>query len=246
MCGLVDKRLKKGYQFVMVGGTKLGRGGCGLSAIALIILSWLFLNPSLGADKPPFTLQELAKLERGEVVLKHVETKTSDTEQLSRLVASVLIRRPPEVLWEVLDHPEREKDWIPYVKQSAVVSDLRPTPTTRVNITDYRVAAFGMEVYYSLVREYDYKAKTIVAHMDKGRPHKYFVDIHSWWNFFDHKDGIIFQYSSDSQLTLNMPKLLSDSLAEKQLAMGVGAIRKRCDFIAEEMKRRQPSPGAHP
>jgi ribosome-associated toxin RatA of RatAB toxin-antitoxin module len=214
--------------------------GTVVSAATIFLLIGFSMILTGVAQKEPFTSEETARLERGEVVLKHVETKLSDTEQLSRAVGSVLILHPAEVIWEVVDHPEREKEWIPYVKQSAVVSDVRPTATTRVNITDYRVAAFGVEVYYSLVREYDYQARTIKGHLDKSRPHKYFIDVTNGWNFIPYGKGIIFQYWSDSKLTINLPRVLSDTLAEKQLAAGVVAIRKRCDFIAEEMKRRSP------
>ena len=209
--------------------------------IAAIVCLWstlLLAGSNETANKLPFTADELARLERDEVVIKHTETKVSDTEQSSKLVASVLIHHPPEVIWEVLDHPEREKEWIPHLKKSAVVSDKRPTPTTRVNVTDYKFTLLGLKVYYSLVREYDYKAKTIKAYLDKERPYKFFRDIEAGWNFYPWRDGIIFQYWSDSKLTINLPKVISKRLAEKQLASGVMAIRKRCDYIATEMKHR--------
>jgi len=211
-----------------------------IQIVAIVCLwSTILLAGSNGsASKLPFTADELAMLEHGEVVIKHAETKVSDTEQSSKLVASVLIHHSPEVIWEVLDHPEREKEWIPHLKKSAVVSDKRSTHTTRVNVTDYKFALLGIKVYYSLVREYDYKAKTIKAYMDKERPHKLFRDIEAGWNFYPWRDGIIFQYWSDSKLTINLPKVISKRLAEKQLAAGVLAIRKRCDYIATEMKRR--------
>lgn len=221
-----------------------------MKGVKLIALSALFglsffvtekVLPSSSSHTPPktkpFTLEELKKLENGEVVFTHEERQISESEQTSLLVVSVLITQPEEVLWIVLDHPEREKEWIPFVKKSEVVKDFRPTPTTRVNVTDYVISGFGLEVYYSLVREYDYAAKKIVGHLDKTRPHKYFLDIHNWWNFFPHKNGIIFQYSSDSRLVVNIPRVISEKLAEKNLISGIGAIRNRCDFIAKEMRR---------
>lgn len=206
-----------------------------LAAMAASLLIAPYPSPGQAPGGLPFTLDELKKLENGDVVLSHEEKQISDTEQLSTLVASVFIPHPPEVLWAVLDHPEREKEWIPGVKKSEVVKDSRPTPTKRSCVIDYVVGGFGLEVYYSLVRDFDYDKKKISGYLDKDRPHKYFVDVHNWWNFYDYKNGIIFQYSSDSKLTLNIPRVLSDTLAEKQLAAGILAIRKRCDFIAKEM-----------
>ncbi len=194
---------------------------------------------SIGAaGELPFSPEELARLERGKVVFSLVETRISDTRQSSVLVGSVLIHHPPEVIWEVLNHPEREKEWIPYLKESTVVSDKWPTPSTRINVTDYKFSAYMIKVYYSLVREYDYEAKTIKAYLDKARPHKYFIDIQAGWNFYPYRDGIIFQYYSDSKLTVNLPRFISRRLAKRQLAAGVAAVRKRCHYIAEEMKRR--------
>lgn len=201
----------------------------------LFYVEVFYASSSQSPQAKPFTLEELKKLENGEVVFSHEERKISEKEQASLLVVSVLITQPEEVLWEVLDHPEREKEWLPFVKKSEVVKDYRPTHSTRVNVTDYVVAGFGIEVYYSLVREYDYSAKKIVGHLDKTRPHKYFVDIHNWWNFYPYKTGIIFQYSSDSRLVIDIPRVISEKLAEKNLIAGIGAIRKRCNFIAEEM-----------
>ncbi len=221
--------------------TGINKSRWGGIACAVIICLWsigLFAASTTATSKPPFTTEELDKLVRGEVVYSLVETKISDTEQTSMLVTSVLIRHPAEVIWEVLNHPEREMEWIPYLKESTVVIDKRPTPTTRVTVIDYKIVAYGIKVYYSLVREYDYKARTIRAYMDKERPYKYFLDIQAGWNFYPYRDGIIFRYWSDSKLTINLPKVISRRLAEKQLAAGIEAIRKRCDYIAEEMKRR--------
>lgn len=219
---------------------KLRLKGTVVSAATVFLLIGFSMILTGVAQQGPFTDEETARLKRGEVVIKHIERKISDTEQMSKLVSSVLINQPAEVIWEVVGHPEREKEWIPLVKKSDVVSDVRPTPTTRRNVTDYIVAAYGFEVYYSLVREYDYQARTIKGYLDKTRPHKYFLEVTNGWNFISYGNGIIFQYWSDSKLVLNVPRVISDSLAEKQLAAGALAIRKRCDFIAEEMKRRSP------
>lgn len=188
------------------------------------------------AGELPFSPEELARLERGKVVFSLVETRISDSKQSSMLVGSVLIQHPVEVIWEVLEHPEREKEWIPYLKESTVVSDKWPTPSTRVTVTDYRFRAYMIKVYYSLVREYDYEAKTIKAYMDKTRPHKYFLDIQAGWNFYPYQNGIVFQYYSDSKLPVKLPQFISRRLARRQLTAGIAAVRKRCDYIAEEMK----------
>ena len=123
-------------------------------AVVMTAIALASLTPE-DTSQPPYSTRELKKLEQGEVVVTHRESQVSETEQSSTLVASVLINHPAEVIWKVLDHPEREVEWIPLLKKSAVVSDKRPTPSTRVNVTDYRFSVFGMEVYYSLVREYD-------------------------------------------------------------------------------------------
>ncbi|UCD85868.1 MAG: SRPBCC family protein [Deltaproteobacteria bacterium] len=212
---------------------------CMICAVIVCIgLLGLVSFPIKAAEELPFSPEELARLERGKVVFSLVEARLSDTQQSSVLTGSVLIQHPPEVIWEVLEHPEREKEWIRYLKESTVVSEEWPTPSTRVTVTDYRFDFHVVEVYYSLVREYDYEARTIRAYLDKKRPHKYFVDIQAGWNFYPYQDGIIFQYYSDSKLTVNLPRFISRRLAKRQLAAGIATVRKRCHYIAEEMKGR--------
>lgn len=188
----------------------------------------------------PYTAEELARLERGEVVLRHVEQPIGEKEFVSLLVGAVWVPHPLEVIWEVLDHPEREIEWIPHVKQSRVVSDLRPTPTTRVNVTDYRIGALGLEANYSLVREYDYQQKTIQAHLDKNRPHRLFEDIQAGWNFYPYRAGVIFEYWSDSKLYFEVPAFLSQTLTERTVIAGIAAVKQRCDQVAREHQAKPP------
>jgi len=213
------------------------------SAIRMMAAICALLIPGISrpAEDLPFTADELAKLQRGEVVLRHVEKPAAEKEVSSLLVGAVWVPHPLEVIWEVLGHPEREIEWIPHVSQSRVVSDIRPTPTTRANVTDYRIGALGIESYYSLVREYDYQAKTIKAHMDKNRPHRFFQDIQAGWDFFPYRGGVIFQYWSDSKLVFELPAFISQALAERTLMAGVAAVKQRCDQVALEMKQK-PKP----
>jgi len=206
-------------------------------ASALLIPGWLW-----PAEELPYTAEELARLERGEVVLRHAEKPIGEKELASMLVGAVWVPHPLEVIWEVLDHPEREIEWIPRVKQSQVVSDLRPTPTTRANVTDYRIGALGLEAYYSLVREYDYQEKTIKAHMDKNRPHRFFEDIQAGWNFYPYRAGVIFEYWSDSKLVFEVPGFLSQTLTERTVIAGISAFKERCDQVAKE-RTNQPQSG---
>jgi carbon monoxide dehydrogenase subunit G len=190
----------------------------------------------------PFTAEELEKLEAGGVVVRHEERELSENEFTSMLVGAVLVRHPEEVIWEVLNHPERDIEWIPGVRKSELVSDACPTPTTRVNVTDTTIGAFGIEAYYSFVREYDYEKRTIKAHMDKDRPHRFFQDIKAGWDFFPYKGGTIFQYWSDSKMVIDLPDFISEYLGEKTVIAGVASVAKRCDDIAEEMKEKKPKP----
>jgi len=192
----------------------------------------------------PFSAEELEGLSRGEVVIRHQEKAISEEDVSSLLVGAIWVPHPPEVIWEVLNHPEREIEWIPGVKQSKLIKDLCPTPTTRTNTTDYRLGFFGIEAYYSTVREYDYEKKTIKGYMDKDRPHRFFQDIQSGWDLFPYKGGIIFQYWSDSKLTIDipLPAFVSDALTERTVIAGVAAVAKRCDEVAQEMKKKKPAP----
>jgi len=204
-----------------------------------VVLLAVVFPVALGAqDKLPFSAEELSRLAKGEVVIRVVEKEGPDKVVSSMLVAAVLVRHPPEVIWEVLNHPEREIEWIPNVKKSALVGDTCTSPTTRENVTDYVLGAFGLEAYYSTVRVYDYENMVIKAHMDKTRPSRFFKDIKSGWDFYPYKDGTIFQYWSDSKLVIDikLPAFLSDALAEKTLVMGVEAVAERCNVIAKEMK----------
>jgi len=213
------------------------------AAVWVLGLSSILLIPGRlwPAEELPFTAEELARLERGEVVLRHVGKPIAEKEFISLLVGAVWVPHPLEVIWEVLDHPEREIEWIPHVKQSQVTSDLRPTPTTRVNVTDYRIGVFGIEAYYSLVREYDYQKKTIKAHLDKNRPRRFFEDIQAGWNFYPYRGGVIFQYWSDSKLVFEVPAFLSQALTERAVIAGIAAVKQRCDQVALERKD-QPKP----
>jgi hypothetical protein len=218
------------------------RGFIVLALIACLAGSLLVPAAVRPARDLPFTPEELEKLEAGEVVVRHEENELSENEFTSMLVGAVLVRHPEEVIWEVLNHPERDIEWIPGVKKSELVSDACPTPTTRINVTDTRIGAFGLEAYYSLVREYDYEKMTIKAYMDKDRPHRFFQDIKAGWDFFPYKGGTIFQYWSDSNLVVDLPSFISEYLGEKTVIAGVASVAERCDQVAGEMKKKKPAP----
>lgn len=200
-------------------------------------------GPLHSGEKLPFTEEELAKLAKGEAVIRLVEKELSDGEVSSLLVSAVLVRHPPEVIWEVLNHPEREVEWIPGVKKSELVSDTCPTLSTRVNTTDYRLGFWGVEIYYSTIREYDYEKKTIKARLDQDRPHRFLKKSKAGWDFFPFEGGTIFQYWSQSELVVDIKvPFVSDALAERTLIAGVEAVAERCDQIALEMKKKKPAP----
>jgi hypothetical protein len=212
-----------------------------VSAAGVAFMAYAILLPKAlcAQAEIPFNEEELARLEKGQVVLRHVEKKISEEEATSLLKGTVLVHHPEEVIWEVLNHPELEKDWLPHVSQSKVVSDRCISPTSRENVTDYRIKLLGVEIYYSLVREYDYEKRTIKAHMDKERPHRFFNDIQSGWNFFPYKDGVIFQYWSDSNLVITLPQFISGYLSERAVTSGIAEVANRCDVIAQEMKNKK-------
>jgi hypothetical protein len=211
----------------------------------LLLMAWAGTGSFVRAEALPFSADELARLTNGEVIVRHLEQEGPEG-MSSRLVAVVLVRQPEEVIWEVLNHPEREAEWVPGLVKSAVVKDECPTETTRANTTDYLLSPLGIDVYYSTVREYDYQNRVIKSRLDPDRPRKFFIDIQAGWDFYPYQDGIIYQYWSDSKLAVDLPDFIAEPLGERALVAGVKAISARCDQVAAEMKQRPPVPVCPP
>ncbi len=213
-------------------------------AVGLVLFTIGSVPLSSHSADLPFTAAELVELEKGEIIIKHEEKEISESELSSLLVSVFFVPHPVEVIWEVLDHPEREVEWIPGVKQSKLVRDVCLSRTSRQNTTDYRLGGLGLEVYYSTIREYDYKNQTIKGYMDKERPARLFRDIESGWELFPYKNGTIFKYWSISRLDVDIPMFISDFLAERTLVAGAKSVRERCQEVAEQMKGGKT--GSHP
>ena len=184
---------------------------------------------------------ELVRLEKGELVIRHIEKKLPDKSTSSRLVYLSYIPYPPEVIWEVLNHPELEPIWIDECEKSVIINDECKSPTTRTVTIDYKLKSLGIEALYSMVRNYDYEKKTITGQMNKDRPHKIIEDVQAGWDLIPYKDGIIFQYWSDTKFTWEPPAFIKRFLEKAGASQNSSKVRKRCDQISGDvMKKKMP------
>jgi Polyketide cyclase / dehydrase and lipid transport len=210
-----------------------------LFAAAIIISLAIFNGPLVAGEEVIFTDEELARLDKGEMVVRHVEKKQPDKSTSSRLVTFSYIPYPPEVIWSVLNHPELEPEWIEECKESVIIKDECTSPTTRSIAIDYKLKSFGIEAVYSIVRYYDYEKKTIFGQMDKDRPHKIFEDVKAGWELIPYKKGVIFKYWSDTKFSWEPPAFIKNFLEEAGASQNSSFVRKRCDQIAKDVAEKK-------
>ena len=195
-------------------------GAFRLRAIVVCALAVLVLAP--GASARP-DKEEMAKLEKGEILVRDASVKGPDGVQRLRGQAVALIDAPPEAVWRVItDHPHFP-EFMPGVVHCEIVED---TGTAR--LVAYGVKVKWMSISYHLRLRYDHDTFHVEYALDPSFPHDV-SDAQGTWDLRPLDDGkrtrVVYSVYLDSGRFV--PRFIERYLSKRQLPEILENVRSR-------------------
>ena len=196
------------------------------------------LSAKVPDERGWFNPEEITKLENGEVVVSRSIIKVEDGNTVHSYVGSVLVHLPEEVLWEILNYPERQAEWLSWIQKSELLSERCVSENKKIKVVEYEASILFINAQYTLIYEFDYTKRSITGVMDMTKPKEFFEYIKNGYEFFPYEDGYIFQYWSYSKQDLYLPEFLLNYLARRTVTSGVGKVVEECERVAKERKEK--------
>ena len=174
------------------------------------------------AEGGALTREDVARLERGEVLLRNQVDK--DAKGRGRGRAIVLIRRPPAAVWTVLTDYEKHTEFMPGVVRSKVYS--RADRTVGVA---YTLKVLLKSIRYHCLCTAAPDQRAIRWTLDKSRKND-IAGTTGCWEIRPHGDGgSIAIYSLAVDTGMSVPRFVQNFLTRRDLPNVARALKKRVE-----------------
>jgi ribosome-associated toxin RatA of RatAB toxin-antitoxin module len=167
-----------------------------------------------------FQENEISKLERGEVITKSLTPSLKGN--LKGAEAKVLIKSPPEKIWNVFDNQEKMAEIIPRLKKVKV---LEKNANSQKVYTALKVCPFLPTFKYTLLLDQSQKYKRIKFNRIDGC----FNKLYGVWELEPYKGSTILTYRIFFDLGFYVPPFIRSNSLNKDLPEVMNAIKNESE-----------------
>lgn len=169
------------------------------------------------------SVTDIANLEAGRiVVLKQDSGQGKDKKSLIK--ASILFDQPIDKVWELLKHTERQKEYLPHLREATIVSG-----NNDGNITEFMLRIAFFNVRYRVDHTFQNKTYQLTWHLDPNYKND-LKELYGYYHLYKVDDThTLARYGSRVDVGILIPSFIEDYLTRKDLPTALGNVKKWVD-----------------
>jgi ribosome-associated toxin RatA of RatAB toxin-antitoxin module len=183
-------------------------------------------SPAAAVDPriPSLTEKELATLKKGQVVVRGEMYTTDDGKRAGKGVAFVVIDKPPEAAFAVLQDYGKIAEYMPRVTKVTIPEK---SPTRMKVVQELKV--LFKTVVYTLILDFNAQKKRMDWKLDKTAEND-IKDTWGFWEFVPYDNGkTLVVYNIAANTGVSIPQFLEDYLTKKDLPEVLMAMKRRTE-----------------
>jgi ribosome-associated toxin RatA of RatAB toxin-antitoxin module len=198
-------------------------------ATLLMCAAFVLLLPtaSFGADKRAtlgLTTGELARVEKGSVVVKTDTYPTADGARGARVKAYCVINTLPDVAWAVLLNYDQFDEFMPRLQKIEVLEKTEGT----MKVTETVRIPLGV-ITYTIDLSFTPEQRTVTWALDKSRKHD-LAETFGGWELLPYSQGkTMLRYTTTLDSGFFIPKFLDELLLRNNLSDALLSLKRRAE-----------------
>jgi ribosome-associated toxin RatA of RatAB toxin-antitoxin module len=198
-------------------------------ATLLMCTAFVLLLPtaSFGADKRAtlgLTTGELARVEKGSVVVKTDTYPTADGARGARVKAYCVINTLPDVAWAVLLNYDQFDEFMPRLQKIEVLEKTEGT----MKVTETVRIPLGV-ITYTIDLSFTPEQRTVTWALDKSRKHD-LAETFGGWELLPYSQGkTMLRYTTTLDSGFFIPKFLDELLLRNNLSDALLSLKRRAE-----------------
>lgn len=188
-------------------------------------------------DSSAFTERELAKLERGDVVIKTGYRAPDVPEEIGGQIAAIVrLKAPIQRVWTILSDWKSYEHIIPNVQEIKLIEQEDNRKLLYFNLS---LSVKNIEYYLNY---YFYKEKNLVTFQLDQNKENDFRRFHGYFKFFPvgEEDLVQIVYSVDVELGKYLPAFIKTYFTKKDMPKVIANLKKWIENAEEEIKEAVP------
>jgi hypothetical protein len=169
------------------------------------------------------SITDISNLEQGKIVVLKQDSGEGKNKK-SLIQASLLFDQPIDRVWALLKQTDRQKDYLPHLKEAKIVE-----ANNDGNITDFMLKIMFFNIRYRVDHKFENDRYRLTWHLDPNYKND-LKELYGYYQLYKVDDThTLARYGSKVDIGLLVPAFIEDTLTRKDLPTALGNVKKWVD-----------------